>query len=62
MQDRAAAIDHLVEDGLLEMPSIEILSEFNNLPFFATDEEIDKQLASLRSQIVLANQQPLNGT
>jgi len=51
MQARAAAIDRLVDDGFLEMPSIETLSDIGSPPLLEAEEEINKQLALLKAQI-----------
>lgn len=51
MQARAAAIDRLVDDGLLEMPSIESISESSYPPLLEAEQEIDKQMALLKAQI-----------
>ncbi len=51
MQARAAAIDRLVDDGLLELPSIDTLSDINNISLYEPEEEINRQLAALKAQI-----------
>jgi len=51
MQARAAAIDRLVDDGLLEMPSIDSISEGNYPPLLEAEKVIDKQIAQLKAQI-----------
>ncbi len=58
MQARAAAIDRLVDEGLLEMPGVDEIETRDELLLTESDDDIESQLAAMK--LALESQAPTN--